>query len=413
MKWIGALVIGCGLVGCRSGGHVRQLSSDAAPLLAKRVPAYDDPDGLSELARELDDTSEQIAVLMSGIAPKHPVKHDRALDAAAAILAHTYGDDPKLVSPALVQWVLWKVGFAGELEWHSYSWAQGTETYRRQALDKNLATQRKGLAEAAEPLFVGVARVHTANRKDAQAIVVATRKLYLQPTPKHVIDVVRLRGRLTPPFDRPVFHIDLDGITTASVAFQPEKDGTFEVVLPRPSTAGVHFVALTDRPPGATDDAWTRKALLPLYFDAAEPSEPSALIPRRNELGSDPQSWPPALLERYNELRARAQLAPYTLDPTITEMAFARARRRASDARSDDGESLGATLVERKIAHGSWQQHLDSFADADIALTFTLFDPAGRDRILRPGATRVGFGFAKAERERYRSVEYFVGEPKL
>jgi hypothetical protein len=401
------LVVGvsCAALACSSTRPVvRELPESYQDVFAVPVPAYGAPLDEALVASHAGDTSELDRLFRENLSSelREKLTHDRHLDLIAAAIGQVAHETNRSPSAMLLQWMMWKRGIAGREYGFYWWWQTSNEGPRVKALNARLAKHAREM-KTTVPLSYGLVRFHAANRKDVQAIVFARRPFEVLTPVAKTVDGSELvvRGKLAKAYRKPQFVLDLDGATSASVAVS---GWDFEAKLPAPTTPGQHYLTFADS--NAT------LLMLPFYVGEVESPSPPAIVTDPLPDPSDISGWSAMTLARFNAYRVERGLPPFVADPVLDEVATAHARRFANDDDAARNEGLTDDLRARGYEIEGLVQTSARFASLAEMLWLEVANPLARRHLNKKGAVKVGFGFAKREKDMV-AVQYFLSAASL
>lgn len=401
---------------CSTGvkGPVRELPTDARALLVKAPEMYAAPDPGSMPA----ESAHLRATFEDALAPevRSMVRHDPALDLAAAIVAETFGDEQEKPTRALTQWLFWKCGSTSLYSHTRTSWAFGGSQVQ-ETLDNDAIK----FARSTKPIFptsYGVARF-TQGKKTSQAVVFGRAPLEVSTFQKSYAPAAPIALRIRPLDASTEFVLFLDngeGEVTRE-PMQRRDDGSFFISRPVPSRPGRYFIEIRALGPQALAAdplyPWEHTLLwAPIYVGVPEPLLPDEALRNPPSSPADPLAWPGWIAFQYNAERARHGNPPLSLDPRLVTMA----RERSAAAVAVDHELPRDRQLRQKLTAAGFppERYYESHVSVETASDYVYMQmllPSARMRLALTKRLTLGIGIAAHPassngRTSYEEVEY-------
>jgi hypothetical protein len=398
---------GCGA----SKARTTELSSGAAEILERPPDVYS--------PRELRLPSDALGGVRGPFeeqlspATRESVRHEPALDLAAAVFARLFADRAVRPSPLLAQWIFWKSGVVGAYR-SSYPLRAGGRN--RSAF---LSRYTSWFGRTLEPGTMAYGIERTSNGTyDGTAIVVAWQPAIVEPFPKSPApgSTLPLRLQARAGYDHFVAHLAKDEKTVLSFPMEKSQDGSYAVDVPVPSTPGRYFLevqALEPLEDANPEGRWNRPILwVPLYAGVPEPREPEPWMHDASGNPPDPSTWAAVLTDRYNAARRQAEVPPLSLDTAMSELARDRLAELQLRSKVPPDPKAKEKLAARGLrVKGVRQRQTTFYRVADLA-EGSLHRPGRMLDFLAAKHTLFGVAFAKdptsGEEPRYRVVEYLA-----
>jgi hypothetical protein len=329
------------------------------------------------------------------------VRHDPALDLAAAALAENFSDQGRRTSDALAQWLLWKSGSVSLYRGHHGGYVSNREVGGRgHVVGRPGAIIQGWVAKAAEHLNAapgnmvtyGVARF-TEGRVTSEMIVFGTAPFDVAPFSKTYVPGGPLTLALRPRVPLREIRVSLDvGDAVEQQTLAPRADGSFFFSRPAPARPGRYFLEVEGPPP-------VRNTLLtlPIYVGVPEPTTPDAFLQSPPPGPTDPAGWSAWLIRTYDAERARLGKPPLQVDARLSAMAADRSLAASGDRRLPplDSDAFVAHLTATGFSLPTFVETVTNTSGSD-AILLNLLRPSVRRRLLF--SDHVLFGAAAAPR---------------
>lgn len=345
------------------------------------------------------------------------LRYEPRLDAVAKVLGETFVVTGQPPVAALSQWLLWKAGVVGDLRG---SYVLSGESSSERAFDAPLAVWASRVKPDAErPLAYSLVRFDGSFGDTIQVLVAVSDDVELSTLAKavHAGDELTLTGRFRTPLSSAVVFVDDDDARVRQLPLTVKPDGSFSTTVKAATTPGRRFVELAYVPvpdaPGV--QPWRHSAaLIPLYVDVPEPTQPDAAIRAPKPNPADTATWPGEVAARYNQRRLELSLPPMEQSDGLEQLARAYATQQVERPETPPDADLPRRVSGLGLVSHDVSQHRGRSEFIDELVRTNLQRPGFRADLLAPGRLAFGFGLAPLKDGEWESSAVIAAiTPKL
>jgi hypothetical protein len=420
--------------GCAGGNKsVRTIPTEDRKLLTIEIGTYESA-ATVDLLPQPSKRQKALANTFRGSLSKAAhakVSHNPALDVIAKVQLHSFTEHGALQATSLSQWMLWKLGVCGRFIAAPVYYGKGPSAAIKDLLETELKKFARELEVTDSNVDFGIAQLKTGNNAWGLALILVQKNVIFYDLPKHYQagQTILLRGRILVDSHNPTLYVDSTPTDIYEAPIEADGAGKFAIEIEAPSTPGRHFVEITtelgdddqaadedadtdDDGDGGDDDDETRwrvqLAMVPIYVDAPEPTEPDAMILSPSPNPPDRNQWPARILELYNIERAERGLAPLEMNELVADVAHARAEKLVRDLTALPDGSFPPEFTANGIIPAKISMAVGLLEYVDETAWYNLLSPAHRQALFNEEYTLYGIGIAAHDMFVFGFYEYFL-----